>query len=93
MRSLLACLLGLAVLALATIACQKITPTQPEMGALAYEQVVMEDAIPLEFGELKAIHALPELEYTAVLWFEKADKTIVEVKFNWSHGHSGSKRT
>ena len=80
---------GLAVLAslgLGIVACQKVAPTIPEKGLLILEPVDLEDSIPLSYGELKAIHAYPGNQYTAVLWFEKPDKTLIAVRVQIPRG-------
>lgn len=49
------------------------------------------EAIPAAFGELVNVTENPDQPYTAVLWFEQPDKTIVAVRVNYAHGQIAAK--
>jgi hypothetical protein len=80
-------LLSVLALVLGATSCQQLPP-QPPMakGLLQTENIAYTDAIPLDYGTLVGVTALPDYPYTAALWFEKADKTIVLVKVNVALG-------
>ena len=85
MRKGTALLLFVLVLTIGATSCQQLPPPPPvAMGVLQTEEVAYEDAIPLEYGTLVAVTAPPDLRFTAGLWFEKPDKTIVFVRVNTS---------
>ena len=70
-------------LSLPLVTCKKAQRIKPT-GQLTFEQADLVDIIPLEYGKLMAI--TPDGDLQAVLWFEKADKTIVVVRVNYSRG-------
>ncbi len=87
MRRGTALLLVVLALILGAMACQQLPAQRPIVkGALQTEEISYTDAIPLDYGTLVGVTALPEYPYTAGLWFERADKTIVLVKVNVALG-------
>ncbi|MGH8308746.1 MAG: hypothetical protein ACRETX_03020 [Steroidobacteraceae bacterium] len=48
------------------------------------------EAIPAEFGHFVNVTPDPGQPYTAVLWFEQPDKTIVAVRVNVADGQISS---
>jgi hypothetical protein len=87
MRERTLVLLSVLALILGATSCQPL-PTKPTLarGPLQLEDIQYTDAIPLDYGTLVGVTSLPDYPYTAGLWFEKADKTIVFVKVNVSLG-------
>lgn len=80
-------LLSALALIIGAAACQQLpSPVSTTRGPLQTEELAFADAIPLEYGALVGVTALPDYPYTAGLWFEKPDKTIVLVKVNVSLG-------
>ncbi len=80
-------LLSTLALILGATSCQQLpAPRSTAPGALQTEDIAYDDAIPLDYGTLVGVTSIPEGPYTAGLWFEKADKTIVFVKVNFSLG-------
>lgn len=49
------------------------------------------EGIPAAFGELVDVTADPDHPYTATLWFEQPDKTIVAVRVNVAGGQIAAK--
>lgn len=67
----------LATMVFASAGCEKLDESK--------NQPVLE-AIPAEFGEFVNVTPDPDQPYTAVLWFEQPDKTIVAVRVNIARG-------
>ncbi len=78
-------IVGVLTLSLGLISCERLD-AEPPKGPLPSEVPKMLDAIPLEHGKLIAITPHGQQPFTAVLWFEKPDKTIVAVIVNYSRG-------
>ena len=72
-------LASLLLIALLTASCQKIGGEVPK-GPLPSENIVFDNAISLQYGELVAVTQVQSGIYK--LWFVKADKTIVVVGVN-----------
>ena len=76
-------LLGLVFFSLTVMSCEKL-PQADEPGA----GLTPLDEIPLEYGELVAVHPHP-LPYVSQLWFQKPDKTLVVIDVNVSRKVTG----
>ena len=69
-------LLGLVFFSLTVMSCEKLSQAD-EPGA----ELTPLDEIPLEYGELVAVHPHPK-PYVSQLWFQKPDKTLVVINVN-----------
>lgn len=74
--------LSVLALLLAQSGCQKL----PD-GAVPSTATL--DAIPLEYGEVIGVTPHGAYPYTAVLWLEKPDKTIVALRVDLSRHRVG----
>ncbi len=69
-------LLGLVFFSLTVMSCEKLPQAdEPTFGMTPL------DKIPLEHGELVAVHPHP-IPYVSQLWFQKPDKTLVVINVN-----------
>ena len=67
-------------------ACEKLGSVPGEI-TLPIQQSRSLDSIPLEYGELIAVTSVAGREYLAVLWFQRADKSIAAVQLNFAKGY------
>ena len=66
-------LLGLVFFSLTVMSCEKL----PQADSTKLGTTPL-DEIPLEYGELVAVHPHP-VPYVSQLWFQKPDKTLVVI--------------
>jgi hypothetical protein len=79
-------LLSAVVLATVLSACQKLPPQPQEAAAgVPPKAIPMTDAIPLEYGDLVGL-AAAETPGWALLYFQRADKSLVAVYVNAQRG-------
>ena len=79
MASRVLTLFSILALSIASLACQKIDERAlAQQGALGTVGLTADDSIPAEFGDLVGV--VPGIgRGVVVLWFQRADKTIVAV--------------
>jgi hypothetical protein len=78
-------LLVLACLAVAS--CSDRTPQALPAGPLVRDQnVVLEDSIPTEYGDLIAVTTTDVYPNFAQLWFQKEDGSVVTVFLDFKRG-------
>ena len=85
MTKLLIAATGLCATLVCLPACQRLEPGATAGDAtLPIEEVSLRGAIPLEYGQL--VNVTRHGQFTAALWFEKPDKSIVVVRVNYERG-------
>ena len=77
-------LLSVVTLCLGLLSCQRLSPAPKQ--PLQIEPIKSLNAIPVEYGSLVGVTSTSN---SALLWFEKPDKTIVVVGLSLERGRVG----
>jgi hypothetical protein len=78
-------LVPVVAFAFLTASCQRIPEYAPLDANLKRTAVSFTDSVPAAYGQLVSVTP-STTPYVAIMWFRKADETIVAVGVNYSRG-------
>lgn len=78
-------LVPVVAFAFLTASCQKIPEYTPLDANLKRTAAPVTDSVPVAYGQLVSVTP-STTPYVAIMWFRKADETVVAVGVNYSRG-------